>query len=89
MLFREINPARDRHLAQRADVAFDEIQSEQTEWPDEGPCVKACFELAKQGHKLIEHPDARTARVDKARDALVDADQVRIRETQRTVGMHV
>ena len=62
ILLREIDPAGDRHLAERADIAFDEIQSEQTHRTDEGAGIQAGLEIAQQLHELIEHADARDRR---------------------------
>ena len=53
------------------------------------PAYRLVSRWPQQLHELIEHADARTAGVDKARDALIDADRIGIGKAQRPVGVHV
>ena len=85
----EIHPAGDRHVAERADIAFDEVQAEQAHRTDERTGIKAGLEMAEQLHELVEHADARPAGIDEARDALIDADRIGIGKAERAVGVNV
>ena len=48
ILLREVDPARDRHLAERPDVAFDEIEPEQAHRTNECAGIQAGLEMAAE-----------------------------------------
>ena len=89
MLLREIHPPRDRDIAERANAALDEIQSEQAHRPDECAGKQARFQVTKQFYELVEHADSRATGIDEGRHTLINADCVGIGEAKRAIGMNV
>src|SRR5262245_26742657 len=89
MFFGKVHPAGDRNVAECTDIALDEIQAKQAHRTNEGARIKTGFKIAQERHELVEHADTRTARVDKAGDALIHANRIRIGKAQRAVGVHV
>ena len=86
----EIEPIGDRDVGQRADVGFDEVQSEDAERPDVRTGIKRRLGLAfEQRQELVECADAGTAGLDIGRHALADADAVGIGKAQRSIDVNV
>ncbi len=90
MRLHEIEPVGDRHIRDRAHIAFDEVEAQDAERPQIRPGVKAGDRApAQQREELVERADAGTARLHIRRHALIDANAVGIGEAERAVDVDV
>ena len=86
----EVEPIGDRDVGQRADIGFDEVQTENSERPDVGTGIKRGLGPAfEQREELVERADAGPAGLDIGRHALADADAVGIGKAQGSVDVDV
>ena len=86
----EVEPIGDRNVGQRADIGFDEVQTEDAERPNVRAGIKRGLGLAfEQRQELVERADAGSAGLDIGRHALADADAVGIGKAQSSIDVNV